>query len=79
MTFNVGPFTLYRSKKGETLDISLTAFGDAPFGWEYGWEDPLAYRQPWLQIRVMKLMLFSFQIFPQGGFEIWFMGFWWIK
>ena len=79
MIFKLGPFTLYRVTKNGTLDISVTAFGDAPFGWEYGWDDPLAARQPWFQARIGKLMLFSFQTFPSGGFEIWFMGFWWIR
>lgn len=79
MIFKVGPFTLYRVEKNGTLDVSLTALGDWPCGWEYGYQDPEAKKRPWIEIRLGKLVLFYFEAWKNCGFELWFMGFWLIK
>lgn len=78
MIFKIGPFTLYRARGGESLDITLTALDNWPCGWEYGYQDPLANKHPWIEIRIGKLVLFYFEAWKRPGFEIWFMGFWWI-
>lgn len=77
MVFDIGPFRLYRVRDSETLDISLKCLDDYSLGWEYGWEDPLAQRKPWFEIRIGKLLIFSFQKFDEG-FEVRLLGFWWI-
>lgn len=78
VSFDVGPFRLYRSGDG-SLSISLIAFDDLPFGWEYGWRDILRGEEhPLVSIRVGKLMMCYFER-HENGFEIWLMGFWWIK
>lgn len=76
MTFELGPFQLYRSGS-KTLDITLTCLKDYPIGWEYGWDDPLAERKPLVGLRLGKLAIFSFEKFKKG-FELRFLGFWWI-
>lgn len=78
MIFDIGPFQLYRVEKNGTLDISLKTFPELPWGWEYGWADPMAERKPLVCIRVGKLVVLSFETFHKG-FELWFMGFWWVK
>ncbi len=78
MVFDIGPFRLYRVEKNGTLCISLIAFDDYSFGWEYGYADPMrGETHPWLSLRIKKLNIFSFETW-KWGFEIWFMGFWWI-
>lgn len=76
MIFKLGPFTLYRVPNSETLDITITALDNWPFGWEYGYQDPLAHKRPWIEIRLGKLVLFYFEAYPKCGFELWIMGFW---
>lgn len=75
MIMKVGPFTFYRVEKSGTLDVSLTCLGDWPFGWEYGWEDSAANRQPWIDVRIGKLRVLEFEKWKGGG-EIWLLGFW---
>lgn len=59
------------------VDVSLKACNNQPWGWEWGVEDPLARRVPWLRVRVGKLVIFSIE-FWRWGFELAFMGFWWV-
>lgn len=79
MIFNIGPFQLYRVPESETISITFTAIEHWPCGWEYGWDDPITVdRRPWIHIRMGKLILLSFEPL-KNGFEVWLMGFWWIK
>ena len=73
-----GPFTFYRRPEAEYISITLTRFDNEPFGWEMGWEDPMAKRKPLVELRVGRLIVFSFEKFKKG-FEVWFLGFWLIK
>jgi hypothetical protein len=76
MTFDIGPFRLYRVEKNSTLCVSLIALDDFPLGWEYGWEDPAREEtHPWVSFRVGKLQVFYFETW-KWGLEVWFMGFW---
>lgn len=70
-----GPFTFYSLEERGYLSITLTACDNQPWGWEWGWEDPMAGREPWLDVRLGKLVLFSFQGFKKG-FELRLLGFW---
>lgn len=70
-----GLFTIYTLRETGYFSITLTACDNQPWGWEWGWDDPLASRHPWFQIRAGKLMVFSFEKF-NDGFEIWVMGLW---
>lgn len=85
MIFKLGPFTLYRVEKNGTLDISLTCLDKWPCGWEYGWRDDMrGTDKPWIEFRIGKLTVLYFEWYPKHsdkrwGFEVWFMGFWWIK
>lgn len=76
MIFEFGPFDLYRVRDSGTLDISIR--GVESCGWEYGWDDPAAFRKPLVSIRVGKLAIFQFEKFPKG-FELWILGFWWTR
>lgn len=78
MIFEIGPFSLYRvENKNRSLDIFIT--GTEGFGWEWGYEDPLrGATKPLISFRVGKLVVFYFEKFKKG-FEIWVLGFWWIK
>lgn len=73
-----GPFTFYRRPEAEYISINLTAFDNAPWGWEMGWEDPMADRKPLVELRVGRLVVFSFEKFKEG-FEIRLLGLWWVK
>jgi len=86
MIFDIGPFRLYRVEKDGTLCISLICMDNLPCGWQYGWEDPMANRHPWIELRLGKLTVFSFEGWiatgykegakPRPGFELWILGFW---
>lgn len=79
MIFNIGPFQLYRVEKSGTLDISLLCLKDAPCGWQYGWDDDMrGVTEPFISIRVGKLVVLHFEKFKKG-WEVWFMGFWYVK
>jgi hypothetical protein len=74
--FDIGPFRLYRVEKSSTLCVSLIAFDDCPFGWEYGWEElARGETHPWINLRVGKLNILYFEPWKKG-FEFWLMGFW---
>jgi hypothetical protein len=77
MTFDLGPFHLYRTERTGTLDISLKCLKDAPFGWEYGWRDDMrsSPETPVFEFRIGKLMVLYLELYP-GGCEAWFLGFW---
>jgi hypothetical protein len=77
MTFDIGPFHLYRVSKSGTLDISLKCLENWSCGWEYGWRDDArgSVDKPFIQIRIGKLMIVYLEFF-QTSCEIWFMGFW---
>lgn len=83
MIFKLGPFTLYRVEKNSTLCVSITALDNWPCGWEYGWEDPAADRKSWIELRLGKLVVFSFEAWQSYehlfGFEIRILGFWGIR
>ena len=74
-----GPFTIYRCKvkkeRKNFVDISLTRYSDASWGWEWGSDG----NEPHMA-NIIKL--FNFNIFGfdrcKKGFEIRFFGFWWI-
>lgn len=73
---DVGPFRFYKVERTGTLDISLIMFGNYPFGWEYGWEDPdSGLMKPWVSFRIGKLNIFYFEAW-KWGLELWFFGFW---
>lgn len=76
MLFDIGPFRLYRPTSG-SINISLIRYDDKPFGWEYGWNDDIGKR-PLIKLSIGKLTVFQFEKFKNNGFEIWFLGFWWI-
>lgn len=76
-TMDIGPLRFYRVPKTGSLCVSVKYFDDFAFGWEYGYDDRLCERRPWLSLRMGKLMLFSFECW-KDGFEIWLLGFWWI-
>lgn len=76
MTFDIGPFRLYRVEDSETLCVSLIKYDGYSFGWEYGWAVNSS-RKPNIELRIGKLQVFYFEKFGHN-FEIWFMGLWWI-
>jgi hypothetical protein len=79
MTFDIGPFRLYRPRSTDTLDISLICLDDLAIGWEWGWKDAQRGNdRPIVEFRIGKLVIFYLQLFKHG-FEVWFFGFWWIK
>lgn len=78
MTFNIGPFKLYRAQSG-TLDIMLRGFENSPFGWEYGWKDDMRGEdRPAVDFRIGRLQVFYYEKLKKG-FELWVLGFWWIS
>ena len=70
-----GPFTFYRRPEAGYLSVTLTACDNQPWGWEWGWDDPMAAHKPWLHLRIGKLVVFSFEAW-KNGFELWIMGLW---
>lgn len=77
MIMDIGPFRFYRSASG-TLDVSLICMDNLPCGWEYGWFDPMRGQdRPFVSVRVGKLQVVYFEKY-ETGFEVWFMGLWWI-
>lgn len=82
MIFELGPFTLYRTTEG-TLNVSLTCCDEYPWGFEWGWDDPMAgERYPIVHIRVWKLILLSYERWERKrgvGMEIRLLGFWWVR
>lgn len=73
-----GPFTFYAREEAGYLSITLTACDNQPWGWEWGWEDRMAERKPWIRLRIGKLVIFSFETWKKG-FEVWLLGFWLIQ
>jgi hypothetical protein len=75
-------FNVSRTPDTDILNVSLKACSEQPWGWEWGTEDGAAQRVPLLRIRVGKLVVFGFEAWYHRdsgpGFELWFMGFWWI-
>lgn len=76
-----GPFSVYRMKNKKErknfLDISLSAYQDHSFGWEWG-SDNTYQRQPVIHVEVCGFKLLYLELFVEG-FEVWIMGFWWLK
>lgn len=72
-----GPFCFYRcvTDYGETLNISLIAYENAPWGWEWGYSDPLVIRTPRIDFRIGKLSLLYYEYLGKG-FEFRLLGFW---
>ncbi len=77
MIFNIGPFTLYRCDDNNHLDITLTVFSEAPFGWEYGDAEGLEGSDALVFIRVFGLNVLRIE-FWRWGFDLRLLGFWWI-
>jgi len=78
MTFDLGPFHLYRVEKSGALCVSLKHLEEWPCGWEYGWKDESrGVTRPAIEFRIGKLQIFYFERYKKG-FELWFLGFWWI-
>lgn len=78
MSMTIGPLRFYRANNG-SLDISFVGFSDCPWGWEYGWRDPMRGEDRALvDFRIGKLVVLYFQKYKKG-FEVWVLGFWWIR
>lgn len=77
MIKDYGPFRFYKVANDEgSICISLKAFDNYSFGWEYGYSDPArGVTKPWLNIRIGKLNVFYFETW-RWGFELWVLGFW---
>lgn len=73
----LGPLS-YSHIKGRDknfISVWLTAYGNAPYGWEWGTDNTLD--NPSFCLRIAHFNVFSYQSFEKANPTVWLLGFWW--
>lgn len=73
-----GPFDYFKVGQTKGITAWLRGYDNASWGFEWGYRDSMrGTDKPLVDFRVGKLTLLYFEKFKKG-FEVWFLGFWWI-
>jgi len=72
----IGPFSYYWGPGHSFISAWLTRFPNSQFGWEWG-SDGLGDDHPYIVLRIGGLKVLGLE-WDKSGFEIWFLGFWWM-